>query len=92
MIPLLVRTCAYSSVLFECVDLKPKEWEKLKEKNNWNEVDLRDSRYNVVIHMVSAAIGAEDFYRLDNNTTRTEGIEIARELDKLTAQVQLLLQ
>lgn len=66
--------------------LKPKEWEKLKEKNNWNEVDLRDSRYNLVIHMVSAAIGAEDFYRLDNNSTRTEGIEIARQLDKLTAQ------
>lgn len=37
--------------------------------------------------MVSAAKGAEDFYRLDNNITRTEGIEVARQLDELTSQV-----
>lgn len=66
--------------------LEPQQWEKLKTNNNWNEVDLRDSRYNLVIHMVSAAKGAEDFYRLDNNITRTEGIEVARQLDELTSQ------
>lgn len=72
------------------VDLRPEQWKKLKEKNNWNEVDLRDSRYNLVVHMVSAAKGAEDFYRLDNNITRSEGIEVARQLDELTSQVQLI--
>lgn len=30
--------------------------------NNWNPVELRDNRYNQIVHMVSAANGAEDFY------------------------------
>lgn len=30
--------------------------------NNWNNVELRDNRYNQIVHMVSAANGAEDFY------------------------------
>lgn len=32
------------------------------KENNLNMVDLRDNRYNQIIHMVSAACGAEDFY------------------------------
>lgn len=31
-------------------------------RNGWNPVDLRDTRYNQIIHMVSAANGAEAFY------------------------------
>lgn len=30
--------------------------------NNWNQIELRDNRYNQIVHMVSAANGAEDFY------------------------------
>lgn len=30
--------------------------------NSWNNVELRDNRYNQIIHMVSAAKGAEEFY------------------------------
>jgi hypothetical protein len=30
--------------------------------NSWNSVELRDNRYNQIIHLVSAANGAEDFY------------------------------
>lgn len=30
--------------------------------NDLNSVDLRDNRYNQIIHLVSAANGAEDFY------------------------------
>ena len=30
--------------------------------NGWNPVELRDNRYNQIIHMVTAANGAEDFY------------------------------
>lgn len=37
--------------------------------------------------MVTAAKGAEKFYALDSNATRTEGIEIARQLDKKTSNV-----
>lgn len=30
--------------------------------NSWNNIELRDNRYNQIIHMVSAAKGAEDYY------------------------------
>lgn len=33
--------------------------------NNWNNVELRDNRYNQIVHMVSAANGAEDFYSVE---------------------------
>lgn len=33
--------------------------------NNWNAIELRDNRYNQIIHMVSAANGAEDFYSVE---------------------------
>ena len=69
------------------VDLKPDQWEKMKLQNNWNNVELRDNRYNQVIHMVSAAKGAEAFYRTENHVIRYEGVELARQLDDYVAQV-----
>lgn len=64
-------------------DLKADEWEILKLRNeNWNEVDLRDNRYDQIVHLVTAANGAEQFYSLENNITRTESIEVAREIDE----------
>lgn len=50
------------------------------------EIDLFQARdrYDVVIHLVTAADGAEEFYTLDNNAARTETPELARELDKKT--------
>ena len=38
-------------------------------------------RYDMVIHMVSAADGAEKYYSLENNAARTEGVEQAKKLD-----------
>jgi hypothetical protein len=38
------------------------KWERMMLTNGWNSVELRDNRYNQIIHMVSAANGAEDFY------------------------------
>jgi len=69
------------------IDMKPEEWVDVKKRNQWNNVELRDGRYNQVIHMVSAAKGAEQFYDCVNHVTRIEGIELARHLDDLTAQV-----
>jgi len=43
--------------------------------------DVKQSRYDVIIHLVSAALGAEDFYSLDNNEARTETPEEARKVD-----------
>jgi len=63
------------------------EWEELKARNPaWNEVDLRDNRYDQIIHMITAANGAEQFYTLENNVTRTESIELAREIDEKCAK------
>jgi predicted ATPase/CYTH domain-containing protein len=43
-------------------------------------------RYKGVIHLVTAALGAEEFYTTANNAARTETPERARELDRLTQQ------
>ncbi|ESO95372.1 hypothetical protein LOTGIDRAFT_160504 [Lottia gigantea] len=65
--------------------VKREEWEKMKNDNGWNDIELRDNRYNQIIHMVSASKGAEAFYTIAGHKTRGEGIEIARELDEITA-------
>lgn len=41
------------------------KWEHIMKENNWNNVELRDNRYNQIIHMVSAAKGAEEFYSIE---------------------------
>jgi hypothetical protein len=38
------------------------KWERMKTGNGWNEIEMRDNRYNQIVHMVSAANGAEQFY------------------------------
>lgn len=50
------------------------------------EIELLD-RYSMVIHLVTAAKGAEEFYSLSNNSARTETIEEAILKDKLTMNV-----
>jgi hypothetical protein len=67
-------------------DLKPEQWERMKAENRWNEIEVRDSRYNQVLHLVSAANGAEAFYCTEGHLTRHEGIELAKRLDQLTSQ------
>ncbi|KAI9102051.1 AAA domain protein [Phlyctochytrium arcticum] len=56
-------------------------WLQILKELDLDEVALRDHRYDCVIHLVTAAKGAEPFYTLDNNTTRSEGLEFAREVD-----------
>lgn len=60
-------------------------------KNLWNtllhDYDLvlekvRDQRYDLVIHLTTAADGAEKYYTLANNQARSETIEFARIIDK----------
>ncbi|MDO8408386.1 MAG: AAA family ATPase [bacterium] len=47
-------------------------------------VDVRDRRYDAVFHLVTAADGAEAYYTLDTNSSRSETAEQAREADKRT--------
>lgn len=60
-------------------------WQKLLKTRGLKESDLQEN-YDLVIHMVTAALGAEDAYTLQNNQARTETVDEAKELDNRTMQ------
>lgn len=62
------------------------KWEEILSQNALDEVEIRDNRYNQVIHMISAAKGAEAFYTIENHTSRSEDLETARTLDTKAAE------
>jgi hypothetical protein len=43
----------------------------------FNNVTLRDNRYDAILHMVTAADGAEKFYDSETNVARYEDLEEA---------------
>jgi len=57
-------------------------WQALLDDTAWNTIQLRDKRYEAVVHMVTAADGADKFYSGDNNVARYETVEEAVKLDK----------
>lgn len=61
--------------------IEPDKWERMKKSNGWNEIEMRDNRYNQIVHMVSAANGAEQFYSTEEHSCRSEGVDHARDLD-----------
>lgn len=58
--------------------VEPHEWQWILEQAGVSEVELRDGRYDAVLHLVTTAHGAEKYYTLANNSTRTETLEQAR--------------
>lgn len=72
---------------FALTDLQEGQWERLSKERQWNEVELRDRRYDQVIHLMSAAKGAVEFYTCEGHGTRSEGIQLASHLDDMVAQV-----
>lgn len=52
--------------------MEPDSWQVLLDEYGYNLINLRDKRYDAVIHLVTAADGAEEFYNLDNNLARYE--------------------
>jgi CYTH domain-containing protein len=62
--------------------LPPAAWAALLNEYDWTVVGLRDRRYEGVIHLVTAADGAEAFYTTENNAVRTESPAQARVLDQ----------
>lgn len=52
------------------------------DETGWSTIQLRDRRYDVVIHMVTAADGALDYYTSENNVARYEDAKGAVSLDK----------
>ncbi len=62
------------------------EFGKLMHEFGATSVTWRDMPYGAVIHMKTAAYGAEKHYTLSNNSARTEGIDLARKLDDRTLE------
>lgn len=42
------------------------EWQMVLDDQNWNLVNLRDRRYDAVIHMTTSAKGAEEYFMNEN--------------------------
>jgi len=66
--------------------MKPEMWAQITAALGTDTARLR-ARYDAVLHMVSAADGAEQFYTTGNNAARneaadSEGLAVARQLDK----------
>lgn len=61
------------------------EFNRLLNSNGLSRIHLTDN-YDMVLHLVTAADGASEFYTLENNTARSEGIKEAIELDKKTLE------
>ncbi len=59
------------------------QFKQLLQEFGLNEMELMSS-YDLVLHLVTAADGAEKFYTTENNNARTETPEQARALDKKT--------
>ena len=57
-------------------------WQAILDETGWSTIQLRDRRYEAVIHMVTAADGATSFYTSANNAARYESVNEAVELDK----------
>lgn len=62
------------------------EFEQLCSSLKLSLHDICNQRYHAVMHMRTAALGAESFYTLENNAARKETPEEARELDQKTLE------
>lgn len=62
----------------------PEAFASLLGRLGYTHRELCDDRYHAVIHMRTAALGAEKFYTLENNKARKETPEEARVLDEKT--------
>ncbi len=65
--------------------LKDEEFQKMIDEKGITEAEIL-SRYDLVIHLVTAADGKEEFYTISNNGARTETPEEARQKDRRTME------
>lgn len=59
-------------------------WQALLDETGCSNSQLRDKRYDLVLHLVTAADGAEEFYTKANNEARFEDVKEAVKSDKRT--------
>lgn len=65
--------------------VESQQFDNILKDLSLNRLELLD-RYNMVIHLVTAADGKEEYYTLENNAARTETIEEAKRLDSKAMQ------
>lgn len=68
--------------------ISKEDFKKLLKEKGLTKFDVMNT-YDIVLHLVTAANGKEEFYTLDNNSARTETIEQAREKDRKTLEAWL---
>eukprot|EP00756_Hemistasia_phaeocysticola_P023521 Hpha_TRINITY_DN15899_c1_g2::TRINITY_DN15899_c1_g2_i1::g.190842::m.190842 len=79
-----------SVLLFDrgCMDTKAycsaETWQEILSRLGKTERELCSERYDAIVHLVTAAEGAELYYTTMNNTARRETVEQARAIDELT--------
>jgi len=66
------------------VYLPSDQFDRILQERNTDIVQIRDSRYNGIFHLVTAADGAVSHYTLENNKVRHESPEQAIQADKKT--------
>jgi hypothetical protein len=64
-------------------------WQALMDDMGLNTVMMRDNRYDAILHMVTAADGAEKFYDSLTNPARYETVEEAVNKDKKLREVYM---
>ncbi|KAL3989717.1 AAA domain family protein [Acanthocheilonema viteae] len=64
-------------------------WNQMLKEVNLDQFSLRENRYDQVLHMTTAADGAEEYYTLANSNVRMETLEQAIEQDRLTRDAWL---
>ena len=75
--------------LFDGSAYIPEEvWQEIIDEQGWSGINFIEKRYDAIMHMVTAADGAEEFYNFDNEA-RFETVEQAVERDKKLRQAYL---
>ena len=59
----------------------PENKKAIMQETGWTTNFICNERYDMTIHLVTAANGAEEFYTLEGNSARSETKEQAKELD-----------
>lgn len=66
--------------------MSEESWDRVLKRNSLNTFELRDNRYDQIVHLVTAANGAEDYYNTEDNPSRSEDLELARIRDQATGE------
>ena len=56
-------------------------WQAILDETGWSTIQLRDRRYEAVVHLMTAAEGAEEFYMQEKDENEVS-IDRARQIDK----------